>query len=446
MSELLTLILLDPSKALSPEATEELQRAGYPTVRAKNLDAVIAQLKLGPRVVVLGARADQAKSAIKRIKQHSPESEVIVVDPSPSTKRSLELHNEGAFWHTGSDISPQDLLYLITRALVVTELRFQNRELRTASPHSPAVEGLVAQSKAMKGVIVQVDKAAKLDGTVLLLGESGTGKTTLARYLHQQSARASLPFVSISCAALPRDLLESELFGHERGAFTGAVKSRMGAIETAEGGTLFLDEIGELPLELQPKLLTFLQERTYRRVGASVVKRANVRLVAATNRDLKALSAQRLFREDLFFRLHVLTITVPPLRERREDLVPLIQQNLHRFATRQGVDELRMSASAQKSLLSYGWPGNVRELENVLERASAFCTGGLIDESDVATMTAPVTSSGGTWSPGMTLKQLEEHAITQALAHTNGNKAAAARALGISLKGLYNKLHAMQGM
>lgn len=305
---------------------------------------------------------------------------------------------------------------------------------------------IVSKSPVMARLMQRLDAVAQSDLTVLLTGESGTGKSLLAQHIHNRSQRESRPFVVINCSALPADLIESELFGHTKGAFTGAAGERLGRIEAAEGGTIFLDEIGELPLALQPKLLTFLQDQTFQRLGSDRAHHANVRVIAATNRDLKEDCRSGRFREDLYFRLSVLPLQVPALRERLEEIAALADQILarHSRGTR-----LRLDRRAMERLEQHSWPGNVRELENVLARASVFCQDGLIREEDLVFDPSNFDSSKISSGPveltdemlaGVKLDDLERRAIIATLRMVNGNKAKAARVLGISERSVYNKI------
>jgi len=298
----------------------------------------------------------------------------------------------------------------------------------------------VAKSEAMAKVLELAKKVAPTNATVLLLGETGTGKTQLARYLHYASPRAGNELVEVHCSALPETLLESELFGHAKGAFTGATQAREGHLARADGGTLFLDEIGELTQGTQVKLLRVLQDRTFTPVGTSQERPVDARVVAATNRDLQAAVKAQTFREDLFFRLNVFSIHVPPLRERREDLEPLVDS----FLRVRGLPAEKVSPAARRALAGYGWPGNVRELENALERALILAGEQAVDSAHfslgAATSPASASVAASLLKDGFSLDDFEKQLITEALALCGGNKAQAARRLGITRRRLYSRL------
>ena len=293
----------------------------------------------------------------------------------------------------------------------------------------------------------QMDRVAAVDSTLLLLGDSGTGKSTIARMVHQRSHRHQRPFISVNCASLPRDLIDAELFGHEKGAFTGAVDSRPGRVEAADGGTLFLDEIGDLPLELQPKLLTFLQERTFYRLGSNQLRTVDVRVISATHSDLMERARNEQFRQDLFFRLAVLRIIVPTLTSRGDEIGHIATNVLDKIARSLGCGTLTLTRDAIRRLQTYHWPGNIRELENVLESAVAFRDSNTIQADDLTGIpaTEPVAAArepeDALQYVGKTLAQIEREAIIAALQHAGGNKAQTARDLGISLRSIYNKMN-----
>jgi DNA-binding NtrC family response regulator len=290
----------------------------------------------------------------------------------------------------------------------------------------------------MRELFGQMKKAAQLDITLLLTGESGTGKTFIAREIHRLSPRAAEPFIPVSCPALPRELLESELFGHERGAFTGASTTREGRFEQATKGTIFLDEIGDLPGELQPKLLTVLQDQQFFRVGGNRILRTTARIIAATNIDLAARVAEGRFREDLYYRLNVLELRLPPLRDRLEDLPDLTRSILDRIAWKRAAVSWTLGKAAARLLQRQPWPGNIRQLENVLERATAFATGAVLGERDLAPLLEGRSSPLA--SMGRSLHELERQAFTEAYERTGHNKARTARELGISERTVYNLL------
>jgi two-component system response regulator FlrC len=306
--------------------------------------------------------------------------------------------------------------------------------------------GIVAESRAMRETIDAARKVAPSDATVLLLGESGTGKEVVAQAIHAWSGRSRGPLISVNCAAVPRELLEAEFFGAERGAFTGAVARKVGKVELASGGTFFLDEIGELHAELQAELLRVLQERTFMRVGGVAEIHADIRVVAATNQDIARAVERGAFREDLYYRLNVFPIRLPPLRERPEDVVPLARKFLSMLAERQGGDPADLPADTQAFLARAPWPGNVRQLQNAIERATILAAGGVLEPAHFTSLDG--AAGGPAPSEGMTLlevgrlaqRRAESEAIRRALRETAGNRTAAARRLGVSYKTLWAKL------
>lgn len=343
----------------------------------------------------------------------------------------------------------EELEMRISRALRQRQLEAENVALHQQLDQRYGLEHLVGESPAMKEVFEIVRQVAPTRATVLLLGESGTGKEVIARAIHQLSPRARMPMVIVHCAALAPTLLESELFGHEKGAFTGAHERRIGRFEQAHGGTLFLDEIGEIDATLQIKLLRFLGERTFERVGSNKTLTADVRLIAATNKDLEQMVRAGTFREDLYFRLRVVEIRLPPLRERKEDIPLLAHRFLREFAAENQRPVRDFTMDAMEALLNYSWPGNVRELRTAIEHAVVLCRGDRITARDLppsvrGALVAPVSGTGLLRNSPLTLKEAERELILRALRETNGNRTLAAKKIGISRRTLHRKLKQYQ--
>ncbi len=377
---------------------------------------------------------------LKQARNDWPEMEGIVLTAYGTVQSAVEAMKLGAFDFLQKPLpNPETLRLLVGRALERSSLRALRERVQRSAPQPPV---LSYGAPAMQHVVFELHKVAPTDATVLLLGESGTGKEVAARLLHSLSARAQGPFVAINCAALSDTLLESELFGHEKGAFTGATARRRGRIELADGGTFFLDEIAELKPEQQAKLLRVLQERRIERLGGAGSTSIDVRWVAATNRDLAAQTAQGRFREDLYHRLAVFPIYLPPLRERREDIVPLAEALLLRIGQDLGKPRLQLSSEAAAWIRAQSWPGNVRELCNALERAAI-----LSDQSQISSaLLLPAgpgprsTSTSTSTTAPVTLEQIERQAIEDALLRCGGHRKQAAELLGIGLRTLYDKL------
>jgi DNA-binding NtrC family response regulator len=367
-------------------------------------------------------------------------------------EEAVRAMKEGAADFLTKPVDTDHLLLLLERAMDRRRLLTNYVLLQEDYQRRFGLPRLVGEDPAFKETLLSIQRAASSDATVLLLGESGTGKELLSRALHQLSPRAKGPFVAINCAAIPEALLENELFGHEKGAFTGAHARKVGKAEMAHRGTLFLDEIGDLPLALQAKILRLVQERQFERVGGVHTLSVDVRVVAATNRDLRQAVAAREFREDLFFRLSVFPVEIPPLRRRRGDILPLAESFLERYSRELGRKGLRLAEPAQRALLDHHWPGNVRELQNCLERAAILCDGAEImpqhlrlvaDErgpslADVLDLRAPLAEVSE-----KAAALAEEEAIRLALSETQGDRAAAAERLGVSLSTLGRRIKAM---
>jgi two-component system, NtrC family, response regulator HydG len=369
----------------------------------------------------------------------APDTDVILMTAFGSADAAVQAMREGAADYLLKPFAADELRIRVTRLLDKRQLEGRARSLQEKLGGGAGLKGIVARSPQMQQVVMQIKQVAGTAAKVLLLGPSGSGKTLLARAIHALSPAASGPLVEVHCAALPPTLVESELFGHEKGAFTGATEARAGYIETAARGTLFLDEIGELDLAVQVKLLRFLQDGEVVRVGGQRARRVEARVVAATNRDLELAVKEGTFREDLFYRLNVFPIRVPPLRDRPDDIPELVAHAMMRC----GADPARVTAATLEGLQRHDWPGNVRELENVLERAMILAGQGPLRPEhlpqDLLERARPVIP-GHLLRPGFSLDQFEHDLIREALAQARGNKTAAARLLGITRRRLYSRL------
>jgi two-component system response regulator AtoC len=370
---------------------------------------------------------------------------VIMMSAYGSEDAAVEAMKQGAYDYIPKPFRADEVVLVLRKAAERERLRGEVESLRSALGAAAASEDIVAESEAMRSALDVIAKVAPHRTTVLITGPSGTGKEVLARELHRQSPRAGAPFVAVNCAAIPDALLESELFGHVRGAFTGAVGDHAGLFDQAAGGTIFLDEIGEVPTALQAKLLRVLQDGEIRRVGDRAARRVDARVVAATARDLEVEVREGRFREDLYYRLNVVSVRLPPLAERPEDLPPLIRHLMTRHARRLGRAEPALAPEAARVLLDYAWPGNVRELENALERAMVLARGGAIGPEDLpAAVLAGAARGAGTPGADLTLGHqaaaAEAAAIKAALERVGGNRRQAAQILGISVRTLFYRL------
>jgi DNA-binding NtrC family response regulator len=388
---------------------------------------------------------------LQTAKQQDPALPVVVMTAFGSVETAVEAMKAGASDYVLKPFSLAEMRMVVHKELDNSRLREENRSLREALGQKYSHPNIVAISPKMQEVLATVERVAPTNSTVLLGGESGVGKDLIARAIHEKSRRASGPFVKINSTAIPENLLESELFGYERGAFTGAATSKPGKFELADKGTLFLDEIGDVPPAIQVKLLRVLQEREFERLGGTRTIKVDVRLIAATNRDLRAALEDGTFREDLYYRLNVVPIDIPPLREHKEDIPGLANLFLARFAKDSGRKEdeeekiAGISPAAMQLLASHYWPGNVRELQNVIERACALAQSGQLEASDIQ-LDSPrnrshAASDRDRFLPdGMTLDQWEDEMIREALKRAGGNKSQAARLLGLSRNALRYRL------
>jgi DNA-binding NtrC family response regulator len=382
---------------------------------------------------------------LQTAKHQNPALPIVVMTAFGSVETAVEAMKAGASDYVLKPFSLAEMRMVVHKELDNSRLREENRSLREALGQKYSHPNIVAVSRKMQEVLATVERVAPTNSTVLLGGESGVGKDLIARAIHEKSRRASGPFIKINSTAIPENLLESELFGYEKGAFTGAATSKPGKFELADKGTLFLDEIGDVPPTIQVKLLRVLQEREFERLGGTRTIKVDVRLLAATNRDLRAALEDGTFREDLYYRLNVVPIDIPPLREHKEDIPGLANLFLARFAKDSGREETiaGISPAAMQLLSGHYWPGNVRELQNVIERACALATGDQLEASDIQ-LDLPRhrgnVSSDRFLPDGMTLDQWEDEMIREALKRAGGNKSQAARLLGLSRNALRYRL------
>ena len=407
---------------------------GLKLLRENSIDLIVTDLKLP------GMDGLEFLQAVKRQNAALP---VVVMTAFGSVETAVDAMKAGAADYVLKPFSLAEMRMVIHKELDVRKLREENRSLREALGKRYTHPNVVARSVKMQEVLSTVERVAPTNTTVLLGGESGVGKDLIARAIHEKSRRSSGPFIKINSTAIPENLLESELFGFEKGAFTGAVASKPGKFELADKGTLFLDEIGDVPPATQVKLLRVLQEREFERLGGTRTVKVDVRLVAATNRDLREALEQGTFREDLYYRLNVVPIDIAPLRERKEDIPDLVTLFVSRFRNDSGKAVEGVSREAMQILTNYHWPGNVRELQNIIERACALAKGKTIEAADIHLDQRPAKPADGADNflpAGMTLEKWEDEMIQEALRRAHGNKSQAARLLGLSRNALRYRL------
>jgi DNA-binding NtrC family response regulator len=399
---------------------------------AGDVDLVLTDLKL-PGMDGL--------ALLEKLREENKHTPVIVMSAFGTVENAVEAMKKGAVDFLPKPFSLDHLTVVVEKALEVRQLRDENRQLREALGERYQFENIIGRSAPMQEIFSTVTRVAPTRATVLLCGESGVGKDMIARAIHQHSPRKDRPFVKINCTAIPENLMESELFGYEKGAFTGANISKPGKFESAHTGTVFLDEIGDVPGSVQVKLLRVLQEHEFERLGSNRTQHTDVRVVAATNVDLRAALENGTFREDLYYRLNVVPINIPPLRERKEDIPYLVEHFAEKFGG-------QISEGAMERLLAYHWPGNVRELENVVERSVLLAQGPRVEATDVRIDTTQRARPSGTAADhflpeGMTLDEYEQSIIRDALKRANGNKSQAARLLGLTRNALRYRLTQM---
>ena len=477
-----------------------LSKAGHKIKTAKNGTEGLKLIDDNTSVALVDLKMPDLTGfqVLQYIQEHHRKVQVIVLTGSEETSDAVDAMRGGAFQFITKPFDPNELVVYVEKAIAAWQVADENTNLKESHSQNVLVRDMDSTGDVHSRLMQQVEQVAALNSTIFIGGETGTGKSTIARMIHQKSNRSKGPFVTVNCASLPRDLIQSELFGHTKGSFTGAIKDRIGHAEVADGGTLFLDEIGDLPLELQPKLLTFLQDRTVQRLGSTQTRKVDVRLIAATHCDLASMCRDGLFRQDLYFRLLVLNLELPALRFRLGEFEIIALNILTGICERQAIEMKSISSQAMELLKGHSWPGNIRELENVLERATAFSQNSSIQSEDLffnnvsldqraqgvsgvgkvnsnpIPAKRPIENSPRATEAsiqresitpvrrepaetlvsqndeshqsshyqlaGKTLAQIERDAIIQTLEMLNGNKAKTARTLGISEKSIYNKM------
>lgn len=448
-----TVLVVDDESNMLAVMRMVLEDAGHQVLAASSGEEAVPHLENPDLDVVLSDIRMPGMGGevfLTRCRSERPDVPVIVVTAHGTIKSAVRAVSSGASDYLTKPFEPEELEIAVHNAIKLRDILRENQRLKATVSQSYAGKQLLGESPATRHLIEEIERVAPYKTNVLITGESGTGKELVARTIHLLGPRRDRPWVAINCSAIPHDLMESELFGYVKGAFTGAAQSRLGRIEQAQGGTLFLDEIGDLDLALQTKLLRVLQEREFSPLGSDQVRKVDVRVMAATNRDLKEMVRENRFREDLFYRLDVYSIVVPPLRERREDVTLLAETFLRELATETDKPVHRISDEALEVLRNYNWPGNIRELHNAIERSLLSCRGDTIEARDlpyailrgttsVNNADAFLESMGSadldTW-----LESVERRAILQALEQSGGVQAHAARRLGISERSLWHRI------
>lgn len=441
------ILVVDDDSSLRRVMRMQLEEAGYSVSLASDGDEAWTMLRdETPSLVITDLRMPTTGlELLSRLTKDGLQTTVIVVTAFGTIETAVEAMRLGAYDYVTKPLDFEALKLVVQRAMERQKLIEEVETLRSALDQRYGFEGIVGHSKGLLHVLNQAARVSQKDATILIQGETGTGKELVARAIHHNSRRTNQPFISINCGAIPRDLVESELFGYVRGAFTGAVTNKIGRIEAADGGTLFLDEIGELSLDAQVKLLRVLQEGELTKLGATSPTKVDVRVIAATHRNLSAMVEDGIFREDLYYRLAVVPLTLPPLRERRDDIPELIEVLFERAKERHGMQDVRLSPAVHQRLIAYRWPGNVRQLENVLERLLVLSSSNLISMEDLPEEISVSTSPGAVLWPelpedGISLESVERELIRRALERFGGNQTQTARYLDISRRALIYRM------
>lgn len=439
------ILVVDDEKNILRIVSATLKSQGYGVETAQSSEEAMERFAAGSHHLVVTDLKLPGKTGVELlqyVKSRNSEIPVIVITAFGSIENAVDAMKKGAFNYLTKPVNGDELITVVKEALEKYELKRENAALKSELRQKFTYSSIIGKSPAMHEVFETIRMVAKTQSSILIMGESGTGKELVARAVHYDSERSGKPFVTIDCAAIPAELMESELFGHEKGSFTGAHERRIGLLEQADAGTVFLDEIGELDLNLQKKLLRFLQEREILRVGGTSRIKLNVRIVAATNKDLEQEVCEKQFREDLYYRLNVVTIRIPPLRERKDDIPLLAQHFLEKLNHIEGKAVTGFEDAVMDAFVKYAWPGNVRELENVVERAYILCSSITIDRKNLPARLLPA----GPDEPGhdgMNLLETEKRLIMKALNQTSWNQSKAAEILGITRKQLRTKMKNM---
>jgi DNA-binding NtrC family response regulator len=442
------ILVVDDDESLRRVMQMQLEEAGYEVLAApQGQDALTLMEDATPALVITDLKMPgiSGLDLLRKLREVYPETTVIMVTAFGTVSTAVEAMKAGAYDYISKPVDYEQLMLVVNRAMERGQLIAEVKTLRANLDEKYGFESIIGRSKALLRVLEMASRVARRDSTVLIAGETGTGKELLARAIHQNSTRKDHAFVTINCGAIPKDLLESELFGHTKGSFTGAVAPKRGKVEVADGGTLFLDEVGELPLELQVKLLRLIQNGEIEKVGATGATNINVRIIAATNRNLQALIDDGAFREDLYYRLAVVPLTLPPLRERIDDIPELVQHLFLKAKQKQNVPQLRLPSSLLPHFSGYGWPGNVRELENVIERLVVLSVGDEVTLADLPDFLQRERSHADAIElnlppGGISLERVERDLIVRALEKFNWNQTQAARYLDISRRTLIYRM------
>lgn len=446
MSEKAKILIVDDEDSQRKALGGFLKKLGYKITDSSDVDSALEVIENEPIDLILSDMKMPGRTGmdlLKAAREMVPDIAFILMTAYGTLKDAVEAMKAGAFNYISKPIDLNELEIGIVKALENRRLIVENRRLNEMLGTAGKVDGIISESPEMQEVLSLVSRVAPAMTTVLIQGESGTGKERIARAIHYSSPRADKPLVTVNCAAVPETLIEAELFGHEKGAFTGAHMSRKGKIEFADGGTLFIDEIGDLPMTMQPKLLRFLQEGTIEKLGSVKTQKMDIRVIAATHRDLKTMVAEGKFRDDLFYRLGVINVVIPPLRERKSDIIPLAEHFIKIYSDRNSKKVFGLTRDAKDVVMKYHYPGNVRELENAIESAVVLTRSEAIDLEDLplsfSSKEAPPTIDREKPLPEM-LEEIERKIILENLRDAGGNKSEAARRLGITDKNIRDRL------